>query len=304
MADDLIVPEQLPIWVPGQLTVRSPDTGWEGVSVRGYRYAGSDVEVPAMRDYMVVAYRRGTTAMRRRIDGEWVSETLGPGDVSLLTRAAGSHWIWPENIEVVHVYLTQDELASTCREMFEHDVEDIELHDIVKANDPAIHRTAMQIAQEAAQGNAGSRLMVDALTSQLAVHILRRHAQVRFREGGGDGSLSFRQDRAVRDYVRSHLHESITLNDLAAEAGLSRFHFARRFRSATGTTAHEFVLQERVQRARTMLTRTSTPLPEIARECGFADQSHLTREFKKRTGTTPGAYRTQQRQTATRCDNG
>jgi len=295
MADELLAPEQLPIWVPGQVTVRSPDTGWEGVSVRGYRYAGSDVEVPAMRDYMVVAYRRGTTVMRRRIDGDWVRETLGPGDVSLLTRAAGSHWIWPENIEVVHVYLTQDELAATCREMYEHDVEDIELHDVVKANDPAIHRTAMQIAQEAAQGAAGNKLMVNALSSQLAVHILRRHAQVRFRESGGDGGLSFRQDRAVRDYVRNHLCETISLNDLAAEIGLSRFHFARRFRSATGVTAHEFVLQARVDRARAMLQRSSTPLPEIARQCGFADQSHLTREFKKRVGTTPGAYRAQER---------
>lgn len=233
--------------------------------------------------------------MRRRIDGDWVRETLGPGDVSLLTRAAESHWIWPENIEVVHVYLTQDELATTCREMYEHDVEDIELHDIVRANDPAIHRTAMQIAQEAAQGAAGDKLMVDALSSQLAVHILRRHAQVRFRESGGDGGLSFRQDRAVRDYVRNHLRETISLNDLAAEVGMSRFHFARRFRCATGVTAHEFVLQARVERARIMLKRTSTPLPEIARQCGFADQSHLTREFKKRVGTTPGAYRSQAR---------
>jgi AraC family transcriptional regulator len=295
MADDLIVPDQLPIWVPGRLTVRSPEAGWDGVSVRGYRYAGSDVEVPAMRDYMIVAYRRGTTVMHRRIDGDWIREVLGPGDVSLLTRAAESHWVWPENIEVVHVYLTQDELAVTCREMYEHDVEDIELHDIIKANDPAIHRTAMQIAQEAAQGTAGSRLMVDALTSQMAVHILRRHAHVRFRETGGAGSLTFRQDRAVRDYIRNHLRENITLSDLAAEIGMSRFHFARRFRAATGTTAHEFLLQQRVSRALTMLERTRTPLPEIARECGFADQPHLTREFKKRVGLTPGAYRAQQR---------
>jgi len=141
----------------------------------------------------------------------------------------------------------------------------------------------------------GSKLMVGALTSQLAVHILRRHARVRFRESGGDGSLTFRQDRAVRVYVQQHLGQTISLNDLAAEAGMSRFHFARRFRSATGTTAHEFVTQQRVKRARAMLERTSTPLPEIARECGFADQPHLTREFRKRVGMTPGAYRTQRR---------
>ena len=171
--------------------------------MRGYRYAGSDVEVPPMRDYLIVAYRRGQTPMRRRVDGEWIHETLGPGDVSLLTRAAESHWVWPADIEVVHVYLTQDELANTCRQMYERDVQDVELHDVVKADDPAIHRTAMLIAHEAAQGAAGSRLMVDSLSCQLSVHILRRHADALFRESPGVNGLSFGQERTVRDYVTS-----------------------------------------------------------------------------------------------------
>jgi AraC family transcriptional regulator len=295
MAGDLIVPDQLPRWVPGQLTVHSPDVGWDGVSVRGYRYAGSDVEVPPIRDYMIVAYRRGQTSMRRRIDGAWIQEMLGPGDVSLLTRAAESHWVWPQNIEVVHVYLTHDELANTCRQMYERDVTDIELHDVVKADDPAIHRTAMLIAQEAAQGGVGSRLVVDSLSCHLSVQILRRHADVLFRETGDVDGLGFGQERAVRDYIHEHLKENISLDDLAGSIGLSRYHFARRFRQSTGATPHEFVLQQRVERAETLLHRTNTPLLDIASICGFADQSHMTREFRKRVGVTPGRYRAQSR---------
>lgn len=291
MATSLIAPDQLPRWVPGRLTVHSPDEGWNGMSVRGYRYRGSDVEVPAMRDYMIVAYRRGTTPMRRRIDREWIADLLGPGDVSLLTRAARSHWVWPGAIEVVHVYLTQEELAATCRQMYEHDVQDVELCDEIKADDPAIHRTAMLLAKEAAQGGAGSTLMVDALSCQLSVHILRRHAHVLFREPVAHDGLTFRQERIVRDYVHEHLHERISLEDLAASVSLSRFHFARRFRQSTGTSPHEFVLRQRVERARTMLLRTDRPLRDIALSCGFADQSHLTRVFRKQTGTTPGRFR-------------
>ncbi len=292
MSASLIGPDQLPSWVPGRLTVRSPDEGWRGVSVRGYRYAGSDVEVPPLRDYMIVAYRRGATAMRRRIDGEWIHEDLGPGDVSVLTRAAESHWVWPEPIEVVHIYLTQDELASTCRQMYERDVQDVELNDVVKADDPAIHHTAMQIAHEAAQGGAGSALLVDSLTCQLAVHILRRHAHVLFREPGGADGLTFGQLRIVRDYVEAHLGEPIALDELAASVALSRYHFTRRFRASTDTTPHEFVLRRRVERAKTMLTRTNTPLLDIACTCGFADQSHMTRVFRTRVGVTPGRFRT------------
>jgi AraC family transcriptional regulator len=295
MAQQLIAPDQLPAWVPGRLTVHNPDVGWDGLSVRGYRYGPSDVVVPPLRDYTIVAYRRGATPMRRCVSASWTAEDLRPGDVSLLTRAAESHWVWPGDIEVVHVYLTQDELAATCRQVYERDVEDVELHDTVKAEDPAIHRTVMQIAQEAAQGAAGSKLMVDALSCQLAVQLLRRHAHVLFRESGGSDGLTFAQDRAVRDHVQEHLAETISLDDLAAVAGLSRFAFVRRFRATTGTTAHAFVLQQRVERARTLLERTGTPLPEIAASCGFADQPHLTREFKKRIGVPPGRYRDRQR---------
>lgn len=292
MTEHLIAPDQLPIWVPGQLTVRSPDVGWDGAAtVRGYRYADSDVEVPPMRDFMVVAYRRGTTAMRRRLDDRWSAETLGPGDVSLLTRAADSHWTWSAPIDVVHVYLTHDQLTATCREMYDREVDDVELHDTIKADDPAIHRVAMQIAREAAHDEPGAELLVDALTQQLNVTILRRHAHVRFREPGADAALSFRREHAVRDYVQSHLHHRITLDELARVAELSRFHFARQFKSSTGTTPHEFVLRQRLDRARALIERTSTPLKDVAQRCGFADQSHMNRLFRRRLGTTPGRLR-------------
>jgi AraC family transcriptional regulator len=291
MAASLIVPDQLPIWVPGRLTVRSPNEGWKGVSVRGYHYDGSDVEVPPMRDYMIVAYRRGVTPMRRRFDSRWSEVSLGPGDVSLLTRAAPSHWVWPQDIEVVHVYLTEDELAAACQQMCDREVRDIELHDILQANDPAIHRTAMALAAEAAQGGIGSSLLIESLACQLSVYILRRHAEVRFRTEAPARGLSARQRHLVDDYVKAHLGESISLDDLASALALSRYHFARGFRETMGVTPHEFVLRHRVARAQLLLRRTRTPLHEIASICGFADQSHMTRVFKKQLGTTPGKYR-------------
>lgn len=290
MTDLLVAPDELPAWVPGTLTVRNPEQGWDGVAVRGYRYGASDVEVPPLRDHVVVAYRRGSTPMRRRLHGMWRAATLGPGDVSLLTRAVASHWVWPGDIEVVHVYLTADELATTCCEMYDREVADVALHDEVRADDPAIHRTAMLIAREAACGGAGSTLLVDALACQLAVHILRGHADVVFREPD-DGGLTSVQERAVRDFVEEHLHERIALDDLAAVVGLSRCRFVRRFRRSTGTSPHGFVLDRRVARARLLLTRTGTPLSDVALRCGFADQSHLTRVFRARVGVTPGRLR-------------
>ena len=286
-----IEPDQLPRWVPGRLTVRSPEEGWPGLSVRGYQYAGSDVEVPSLRDYVIVAYRRGTTPMHRRVGGDWVDEQVGPGDVSLLTRAAESHWAWPRRIEVVHVYLTQAELARTCQEMYGREVAEVELFDEVKADDPDIHRIAMLLAREAARGGIGSRLLVESLACQLGVYILRKHVHVLFREPDGTAGLSSAQERAVRDYVHEHLQDNLSVGDLADFVDLSRFQFARRFKQSTGATPHAYVMDERVAKAKTLLRRTGIPLAEVAHQCGFADQSHMNRVFGGRVGTTPGQYR-------------
>ena len=99
----------------------------------------------------------------------------------------------------------------------------------------------------------------------------------------------------MRDYIHEHLREGIALDDLAATVALSRYHFARRFRQSVGTTPHEFVVQQRIEQAKTLLQRTDRSLTDIACGCGFADQSHMTREFKKRVGVTPGRYRSEDR---------
>src|SRR5436853_7389970 len=128
----LIRPDEVSKYAGGQPTVCGSGAGWDGLSVQGFRYQGSDVLLPPVTDFLIVAYRRGNTFMHRRAEGNWVDEHLGPGDVSLLTRATDSHWVWDKNIEVVHVYLTQQELSATCREMYERDVQEIELPDELK----------------------------------------------------------------------------------------------------------------------------------------------------------------------------
>jgi AraC family transcriptional regulator len=241
---------------------------------------------------MIVAYRRGSADMKRRMDGNWSHAQLRPGDVSLLTRGADSYWAWSQTIEVIHVNLDQATLGGICEQMYDREITDITLNDTLDAADPLLFQTAMMLAEEAsAAPHPGTQLLIDSLTCQIGVHMLRRHASVRFREPVRNEGLSSAQLQRVTDYVREHLAESLTLEDLAAQVSLSRYHFARRFRESTGLSPHAFVLRERVDAAKLLLTRSARPIREIAGDCGFADQSHLNRVFRQRTGATPGAYR-------------
>ena len=101
--------------------------------------------------------------------------------------------------------------------------------------------------------------------------------------------------RRVREYVETHISESIDLAALAAIAGLSLYHFARAFKQSAGVTPHHYLVQRRVERAQEMLARTELSLSEIALAAGFSDQSHFARHFRQMLGRTPGQFRWSQR---------
>ncbi|EPR44260.1 Helix-turn-helix, AraC domain-containing protein [Desulfovibrio sp. X2] len=94
----------------------------------------------------------------------------------------------------------------------------------------------------------------------------------------------------VAEYIREHHAESLRLDDLAALAGLSAFHFQRVFQQATGLSPHEYHTRERIRRSRALLDGGAS-LSEAALAVGFSDQSHLARAFKRLMGIPPGAYR-------------
>lgn len=289
---DLVRPDDYPKWVPGRVLLQGKDDPQTGATIRAFRYGQLDVTLPPVRDYLVVAYHRGTANMRRQFDGRWSNERLGHGDVTLLTRAVETRWVWKEPIDVVHVHLTVDLMRSVCQQMYDRDISEVRLRDELKAGNPAVFRAAMALAAQAKDSGPGSRILHETLACQLAVQLLRRHSETGHREAVPPRGMPQRLLGGVEEFVRENIDRSLSLEELSAVVGLSRYHFARRFREETGTTPHDFVLGARVEAAATMLhLRRDLTLSQVASACGFSDQSHLTRVFKARIGTTPGRYR-------------
>jgi AraC family transcriptional regulator len=97
--------------------------------------------------------------------------------------------------------------------------------------------------------------------------------------------------RRVIDYIQAHLGEATSLRRLAELAGLSPYHFARLFKRSTGRAPHQYVVWQRIERAKRLLAAGSLPLVQVAFRLGFPSQAHFTTVFRKHVGTTPGAYR-------------
>jgi len=287
----LITPLELPRWVPGTVTCSSDGLGWKDVAQRDYRYRGQDVEIPPLDSFMIVRYRRGTTPMDRRLHGRWTRTRCRPGDFSLLSRSAASHWHWTAGVEVSHLYLSEALMSRVASDMLGREVDEVELHDVLRGSDPDVNRLVDEIAREAANRNAGGLLYVEALGVQLAVHLLRGYASCARRERTRPGSLSALQCTRLEEYIDAHLQESITLDDMAALLDMGVWTFGRRVRQTLGCTAHALVTRRRVERATALLRKGDLALKQVAAACGFSDQAHLSRRIKAELGMPPGAYR-------------
>lgn len=104
------------------------------------------------------------------------------------------------------------------------------------------------------------------------------------------------QVRKVRDHIEASLSGLIRVAVLANIARLSPGHFARAFKASFGTTPLGYVNARRVERAKSMMLETADPLCQISLACGFTDQSHLSRVFRRRSGQPPSQWRRQHRQ--------
>jgi AraC-like DNA-binding protein len=96
----------------------------------------------------------------------------------------------------------------------------------------------------------------------------------------------------VREYIHDNIAKDISIDDLSLVANLSKYHFIRLFRKQFGQTPHKYVLNLKVNKARTLLETGASP-SEVAQEFGFFDVSHLNRHFKRSFGITPKQYQLQ-----------
>ena len=156
------------------------------------------------------------------------------------------------------------------------------------AESEALLRTLWRVADDDAPATA---LRIEGALNTLLARLLELTDQNAAMKGL-DGSLSAQNIERVRAYIRAQMVEQIRLEDLASVADCSAFQLARRFKQAFGCSPYAYLTRIRVDEVRSLLASPRPrALSDIAASCGFADQAHMTRAFKKRFGLAPGTYR-------------
>ncbi len=133
-------------------------------------------------------------------------------------------------------------------------------------------------------------LFADHVALAFHTHIVKTYGYA-YEDKPWRGGLAPWQLGHVRDIMLANMTRTVTLSELADSCGLSISYFGRAFQRTEGVPPHKWLMNERIRRAKDLLRHSTMTLAEIALECGFADQSHMTRAFARKEGQTPGRWR-------------
>lgn len=201
-----------------------------------------------------------------------------------------SFWAWNSTNEVMMFAIDPLRLQTLAVESGSK-ARELDLKPVTFGMDGQFELLARQYHAEFQHEGLGDRLYSESLGNLLLLHLLRNYSHQPPQFCKYDKGLGNKRLKQVVAYIEAHLEQNIGLGNLATVAGLSQCHFSRMFKQSLGMPPYRYVLLQRIERAKYWLRKSDRPINEVALQCGFADQSHLTKHFRKSVGMTPRAFR-------------
>lgn len=282
--------------IPYKFRLTSAPLGWSGLRVDHYlqQPAGDLVLPPTECLRLMLTGETFAADTDHRCDGARYNGDGLPHSVNLLPPGVESRWRRRNTIDSTHYQLSRALIAKVAEEAF--DLDPARVRYPVRYYDqssPEVIDTLTSLRHELLTGGPGGRLCAESLANVLVVQLIRHMANgpsTKEFERKSGGRLPRHTMRAVEECIDAHLDQNLALADLAAVAHLSEFHFARQFKQTTGFSPYQFVIRQRVERAKRLITARQLSLAQVAVEVGFSDQSQLTRHFKRLVGVTPSRF--------------
>jgi AraC family transcriptional regulator len=279
---------------PGsQVHCSSEDSGWPSLFACICSEASYEGSFAAVKDHLVVIPLNKPVRFTRRICGELQEQVLLPGsatitpggaDFSIQTSSEGGQY------DTLHFYVRDELIREICGEMFASEPA-IALPPWVGVMDEMLRALANEIRAMLLSPFPGDTIYAETLSRTAAGHLVRNYASERRVRTKPARELTPEQRNRAIEYIEEYLGDDLSLAGIAKAAGVSISRLNNEFKRRTNLAPYQYVLSARVRRANILLTTTDISLAEIAFQCGFSNQQHMTRMVRRVTGRTPGNIR-------------
>jgi AraC-like DNA-binding protein len=201
----------------------------------------------------------------------------------------------PEPYHFLQLYIPRQTLNGFC---YDNRLEPISnLWWDRKDTDETLHSLGQALLPAFRNPQSSSQLFVDHIGLGILAHAAHRYGRVLAKQTPIRGGLATWQIRRATEFLEANLQGNTSLDSVAAECELSVSHFARAFRKTFGQPPYRWLIERRIDRAKTYLLHTNLPLADIALRCGFGDQSAMNKSFRRLVKQSPGEWRRDKKQT-------
>lgn len=260
-----------------------------------------DVPFDAMTDllpredaYMIVIQIRGKNARELWLDGRpKKTEPLHAGGVVFHDLRQSPQFFFHDPLDSVNYFLRRNTLDIIAEDAGAPRISDLQFIPGVGVMDHVVAELTRLLLPVFDTPDRVSLLFADYVSLALGSHVAQAYGGMKSVVALRQGGLAAWQERRAKELISANLEGNLSTGDLARECSLSAGHFARAFRRSTGLSPHQWLVWCRVEKAHGLLRDGGLSLAEIARACGFADQSHFTRAYTRLRGISPGAWRRQ-----------
>jgi AraC family transcriptional regulator len=282
--------ELVPGYFPSRLLLSSVGAKWNDVVVEQHHFPSRELaDVMNMQHMIVVTVGHPVTSELKK-EGRFQRFYKARGAISFCP----SRQPYFVRLKVERgasgnaVFLALDPVfVRRVAEGLELEADRIELIEQRRSTDPTLHYIAMALRAGVQSGDALDRMYGEALSTALAVHLLREYGAAVLWPKRQYGGLPREKRVRALEYIQDQLNTDLTVSGIAQAVGMSPYYFNKLFKESTGQSPHQYVVEARVRKAKELLTTGKFTISEAAHHVGFVDQSHLTRHFKRLFGLTP-----------------
>jgi len=226
----------------------------------------------------------------------WVTHRIKKGSFFLTSGGAPYECRWKsvtsEPFQAMSVFIELPLLQRAMEEVFGADAPHARLRDVSAFTDVALNSLMERLREELMRRHA-SPLFLQGIAQAIAIHLARNYAEMDKASRRGSPSLPGYKLRQITDWMAEHAAEEFSLDQLAAQVGLSKFHFDRLFKSAMGVSPSRYHINLRMDVARRLLRETKKSVVSVALDVGYTNPSHFAQLFRRETGLSPSDYRRQ-----------
>jgi AraC family transcriptional regulator len=265
-------------------------SAWRGLEFQYHQQPAAEMpESQSSHHIIAVHHHQNPIFCEQRLDGHRQVAKVENKQITMVPANLVYQTTWHHTIAATVLVLDPQYLAKIAGESV--DADRVELIPIFAQDDPIIYQISALLQAEVASADNSSQIYADSLITALSAHLLRQYCTVEQVLKHYEGGLSQYKLKQSIDYIQAHLAEDISLDDIAAQVGMSRYYFCQLFKRSTGMSPYQYVIKCRIDRAKELLLfRQDCSIADVAFQVGFASQSQFTKHFKKWVGTTPKKF--------------